>query len=34
MKNREIFFLASFVDKTLNNIYEEKYLKKNQSYDF
>jgi hypothetical protein len=34
MKNRENFFLASFVYNTLSNIYEEKYLKKNQSYDF
>jgi len=34
MKNREKFFLANFVDKTLSNIYEEKYFQKNQSFEF
>ena len=33
-KTEKKFFLANFVDKTLSNIYEEKYFQKNQSYDF
>jgi len=33
-KTEKKFFLANFVEKTLSNIYEEKYFQKNQSFEF